>query len=125
MGRGISPLQRTILVIADRNKRNGTGAESESKGGDVLYWEVLVEHFGWTPKHRDRYGVLKFSPAEIGEARYNAALASVSRAMWRLGQRGLLTCKQGRAWSGGDLTPLGQELASTLSVNRAESFACS
>src|SRR4051812_1056164 len=86
MGRGLSDLQKTILIVALRN-RDGEGRHPEGwhyegrvrgGGADVTCAEILAEHFGWPmPRwmHQVRdggpYRVLggqKFSLAGIGPA---------------------------------------------------------
>jgi hypothetical protein len=129
MGRGLSPLQRHILAEAGRRRR-------------VFYAEVLEGYFGWEPVRplkrykagdkegypkqrpipREQVGMLRspgdhyFSRRAIGAARYNSAMASLSRACARLGDRGLVTCLYGTVcrWSGVEITDKGSEW---LSVN--------
>lgn len=104
----LSKLQKTILALAAeaREQRHGNGV-------DVYYSQILAEAFGF-PHKCDRYphvpcrwvGGQHFSRTEIGERRYDAAAASVSRAVRRLEQRGLVTVYVGRScrWSGVALT---------------------
>jgi hypothetical protein len=108
MGRGLSELQRFILREA-------------GKRGRAYYADVLTGFFGWkpTPSRLPRTpGQQRFSRSRIGERRYAKTMATLSRACWRLGQRGLVTCLQGARshWSGVELTDKGREW---LSVNSA------
>ena len=74
MARGLSELQQFIIIRA---------AERES----VSYSDLLASFFGFEPSKVDKRG---FSPVEIGENRYNSAMASLSRACRRLHRRGLI-----------------------------------
>ncbi len=66
-------------------------------GGGVLYTaEILERAYGFEPKNKYDYwpwgqrNAIKFDPQTIGEERYNAARASVSRALKRLSDRMLI-----------------------------------
>jgi hypothetical protein len=116
MGRGLSDLQRFIVVKAATCNR-------------LHYAEILVEYFGWKPNGRLHYGPehgkdyagedlagrviggQHFSLKEIGEKRYRKTMATLSRTCTRLGQRGLVTCLCGRyaLWSGVEITDKGRE----------------
>jgi hypothetical protein len=85
MGRGLSPLQTTILIVASRR--------------DILVTaEVYQTLYGWTKHYvrssRDRYeewyGRWTWNVAAIGAIPYNRGAATVSRAIRRLVARGLL-----------------------------------
>jgi hypothetical protein len=100
---GLSPLQRTILVLAyDNWEREGRTTRSE--GCDCYYYEVLQRVWGFENRwahlpHRtpERW---HFRQRQIPYGRYNAALASLSRAVRRLAQRGLVTRHRGTSWRG-------------------------
>jgi hypothetical protein len=126
MGRGLSELQKTILRIAWRN-REAERRHDGSGGGDVVYAEVLAEHYGWHPsrcrlqapsyekedEERRTFGSQHFAKEIIGERVYNAAHAALTRAMTRLATRGLVTLVYGvnSRWSGANLTADGVRLA--------------
>jgi hypothetical protein len=101
---GLSPLQRTILVLAydnwERERRT-----TQSEGCDCYYYEVLerVWRFEnrWAGVSRERTPTRwHFGLQRIPYHRYNAALASLSRAVRRLAQRGLVTRHRGKSWRG-------------------------
>jgi hypothetical protein len=124
----LSRLQKQILLLALENKlREGRAFPEEEDGGaDVYYAEILATVYGFPPTGPLRQGYdpagrrlaggWKFSPGEIGQARYNAAQAAVSRAMLRLHSRGLAVCVWGAIshWSGCSLTSAGLEAAKTV-----------
>jgi hypothetical protein len=104
MGRGLSDLQRFILVRAATTER-------------LYYADVLEGFFGWVPRPATGPGGHRFSRREIGEAAYRKAMASLSRACRRLEWRGLVTrlCGQLSHWSAVEITEKGK---ACLSVNR-------
>jgi hypothetical protein len=75
-------------------------------GGGFLYTaEILKDVFGFEPKYEYEYNppewggqrnAIKFDPERIGKERYNAARASVSRALARLHNRMLIEHSTGR-----------------------------
>jgi hypothetical protein len=104
MGRGLSPLQQQILLLAwerdqatPAHKRVGKFADT----GCLYRQEILVRLWHWpiTSGH-PLYGLYRsghcrhFKPSVIGERAYQAAVVSLSRAVTRLCARGLLE-KQG------------------------------
>src|SRR6516164_4813735 len=102
MGRGLSKLQRTILVRAlDNRKQEGRGPDKPG-GADVYHAKVLADYFGWElpawyyrRKKEEKWrspASQKFSRADIGEKRYVAAQAAISRSLVRLQDRGLVVC---------------------------------
>jgi hypothetical protein len=106
MGRGLSELQRHILVESSRRNR-------------LHYSHILVGFFGWKCRRgfsKDDYARQKFSRADIGEAVYRRVMATLSRSCARLQARGLVTCLTGATarWSGVEITAEGREW---LSVN--------
>jgi hypothetical protein len=109
--RGLSQLQRQILRLA------------LDKGADVTLWraELLAACFGFQPKPVRLYGSndltkpgQHFSPQQVGVARYRSAQVSLSRAVRRLEDRGLVAMWEGVYASrrGLQLTPAGVEAAS-------------
>ena len=114
MGRGLSELQKTILLMAYGHRGDGHGVE-------LRYPEVLRECWGWEPVRRGwgegrRSSPVRrhFSKAEIGEREYRSAQASLSRAVRRLEERGLV--ERGRLFGHGvlDLTERGVQVAEGL-----------
>jgi hypothetical protein len=98
---------------------------SRQEGADLYAYEVLSQHFGFEVacaidgswRGGDRRALLNgghvFERKKIGRARYDAAQASLARAMKRLEQRGLMLV----GWSGGyHLTGKGLAMAQELSV---------
>lgn len=112
--RGLSALQKKILLLMfDKRGREGS---------DLPQHELLSGVAGWEP---DRVPLLKngrryFSRAAIGARKYNKVHASVSRAVARLGKRGLVTvhtwCFHDRRELG--LTVAGLEVARLLFAHR-------
>jgi hypothetical protein len=119
----LSRLQKQILLLALANKQRENRGFEERTLADVLYSEILMEVYRFRPIEplRDKTGKRdvsrKFDPVLIGRARYNAALAAVSRAIRRLEQRGLAWSVRGNytPWAGCSLTPEGLPLAKQLS----------
>jgi hypothetical protein len=141
-GKGLSQLQRDILMIAYRNisahavvdGRESAGPPQYQLGVRVngnfgnrfmhaYYHEVLVDHFGWMPWDDYRWrsnkrspGHWKFSREQIGHKKYASAQASLSRAITRLEDRGLVGvfCGVRSRWSGIELTEHGARVAREL-----------
>ena len=105
MTEALSPLQQVILETAARNR-----SVSDDRPTDVYAAEILVSYFGFplTRSYHPARGYIgqHFSRTEIGARRYDAAQASLSRAMRRLETRGLIERVQGAyaLWSGANLT---------------------
>lgn len=99
MGRGLSDLQKTILLMAlgKVGRSNHSGAVL---GSDVMHKHIHKAFYGDTP-------------------RTNATRAAISRAMVRLSKRGLLTLTCGAIsnWAGGDLTETGEIVATEASAH--------
>jgi hypothetical protein len=132
MGRGLSELQATILVLAYRNhqarmERMATLEEGSYEylvltegvpSVDLYYPELLREHFGfevrshwWSPELGGRpTGGQNFPMQKIGERRYRSAQSSLSRAVARLEARGLVERRRGHT-AGLNLTERGVEEA--------------
>ena len=99
MGRGLSSLQRFILVRALNN-------ELERLSQSAMHRQTLVEYYGFPEKIDPYYGTpvpplgtndprfdcfgQYFNVQAIGKRRYRAAQAAVSRALRRLEARGLV-----------------------------------
>ena len=125
----LSRLQKQILVLALRNKLQEGREFDAPMGADVYHSQILAEIYEfptrWPLRHDERWKEraghrrlhLDFDPAEIGQARYDAACSSISRAMARLEARGLVKLYHGEItkWAGCQLTPLGVETAKRLS----------
>jgi hypothetical protein len=98
MGRGLSDLQRWILEKAASQKKLHPA-------------EVLAGYFGWEPDHKwpwrgqiepaERPRGQNFSRRRIGSAKYRSTMASLSRSIRRLEERGFVTRREyafGKAW---------------------------
>ncbi len=114
MGKGLSPLQKTILQLAYENQGRQTPQT------DVTYSEILVKYFGWelvdnSPSWASMpWYQQSFSKNDIGQAEYGRAMASVSRAVKRLQERGLIEkthSLRAGGWSGANLTEVGKTQA--------------
>jgi hypothetical protein len=82
MGRGLSGLQRYILRETARRERLHPA-------------DILAGFFGWPTlgplrPEGERCRGLNFDREEVGPERYNASMASLSRAIRRLEDRGLI-----------------------------------
>lgn len=133
MGRGLSKLQKSILMIGARNRISGV---SEECGGysklDIVTPEIMAEVYGWPNKMRWPWeGDLRrpcrqrFKPREIGRDAYLKAHVSVSRAMLRLQNRRLIDLAYGEYanWKGAMLTEEGLATGrQLLSVKLGESL---
>jgi len=124
MGRGLSKLQKMILMLAHENRERGTGARPLPEGGqlgtDVKQSEVLKAYFGWEPDHRSRSDYFDFSMKDIGEQAYRSARVSLSRAFGRLETRGLIIptySVMAARWTGADLTEEGAREAARLAAS--------
>jgi hypothetical protein len=105
MGRGLSDLQRYILARAATVPR-------------LHYVDILAEYFGWERGGWDTNGHSgqHFSRRRIGEKRYGKTMATLSRSVFRLQDRGLVVWMTGWAkWSAAEITDKGREW---LSVNK-------
>jgi hypothetical protein len=93
MGRGLSQLQKKILLMAYENRTQ----KARHQGVDLRYPDVLREWWGWEPVgwrwekgERCDASSRHFSKQQIGERQYRSAEASLSRAVRRLEERGLV-----------------------------------
>lgn len=119
----LSRLQRFILEHAYKN-RSAETRDSDSKGADLYYSEVLAGFFGFPTHHaalRQSIGDHKFDVGGIGPRKYNAAQAAISRTMLRLMARGLVVGMNGvrSRWSGCSLTIAGVQ-AVAIGYDNAE-----
>ncbi len=98
MGRGISDLQRWILLLCLEN-------------GFLSIQEILSAWRDWEPA---QWGSKE---AAIGESEYNAAHSSLSRTISRLWQRGLVVIWKNltNSATGVTLTDAGKALAQAIS----------
>ena len=145
MGRGLSPLQKTVLRLALDNRvaegdpaaraarraaRRGftqTAAQLAESTHPVDVYRALADYYEWG--HRAVWpwservvktrkpGGWTFSRDSVGAAQYNAGQAAVSRALRRLEDRGLITVRVGvhARWTGANLTEAGVLAAEALS----------
>jgi len=126
MGRGLSPLQITAIETALTNRRKAAAGDpafvddkGARQGPDATYAEILKAHYGWPGETVTRNGrriVLGnvFSAEDVGPT-YRSGRSALSRATWRLHQRGLVTCLRGRyRWAGITLTEAGVRAAELL-----------
>lgn len=102
MGRGLSDLQKTILITALKRPSISI-RRGQEVGADI--------------KHRDIH------TAYYGQAKRTAATrVAISRAMVRLSDRGLITLMEAMHsnWAGGNFTAKGKSMAKKLTVNKEE-----
>jgi len=116
MGRGLSELQKTILSIAYENHKKYTSEawikkeieeynklrimsayeglslpkEYEPFHFDLYHYEILAHLIGLDPNKMYEYCVKRFKPESIGYKKYKSLNTSVSRAISRLWERGLI-----------------------------------
>jgi len=121
MGRGLSLLQKWILVHALENRQKELSREL-SAGVDLYYKEILAGFFKFPIKKKCGYGSTDprephanqlFSMHEIDKKKYRSAMATLSRSVSRLQEKGLIQLMQGTTrLSGVALTEKGMLLAS-------------
>jgi hypothetical protein len=120
----LSRLQRFILCAAYEN-RVSEAAQEGAPQVDLYYQEVLAGYFGFPVRWyegdglRSHPGSRHFDREAIGRSRYDAAQASLSRAVRRLEKRGLVTRYVGAMsrWSGLRLVDSAVEAASRLGLS--------
>ncbi len=116
MARGLSLLQRRILVVAFKNYLKDPKV-------DCYDAELLAACFGWTPRGDIRADPSRpqFSRKQIGEKQYNCARASLCRCVSRLEDRNLVRRVKGfrQPWSGIKLTISGVRVSGELAVKTA------
>ena len=123
----LSRLQRWILYAAFDNRSVDPAAPKV----DLYNHEILAGYFGFPMRWYDREplhshpGAHRFDREQIGRERYDAAQASVSRAVKRLEARGLVERYAGAAsrWAGLRLTDAGFEAAPMLDQQRVRTMA--
>jgi hypothetical protein len=113
MGRGLSELQKKILIMAYRNGGRGYGA------GDVKNTEILIEVYKF-PSHPPSANTSSGTPQifrrnEIGIRKYRSASVSVVKSFNRLIGRGLAVRKYNQ---GIILTAKGTKTAKNLLKER-------
>lgn len=126
MGRGLSPLQKFILIAAleKSNKLPGWDSETHIDARDcygvLRPKDVLVGYYGFTPKSSDysfnKQGARDFKMSEEGEGRYRAASVAIRKAFLRLEKRGLVRTVDyhWQEYLGIQLLPAGKELAEKI-----------
>ena len=123
MGRGLSDLQRSILIAAFK-------APDNRRGQRMLYYkDICTQYFGWLPgyaiwnnldgwkwKYDPRYAELLgshcFATQIMGKKEYQRVMVTISKSVCRLEKRGLVECYQGTLshWSGVIITEAGKSL---------------
>jgi hypothetical protein len=129
VGRGLSDLQQDVIVMAYENKKAGavayrTGPNEYNTrpvvSAHVKREQILRQRFGWQPDtRRGRPGV--FSRTDIGAECYNVVMASLSRSLHRLEERGLVWFTHSMlaaGWSGVELTEEGEAEARRILERR-------
>ena len=117
MGRGLSPLQQEILLMAWACKETGDPPW-------LTRHAILVQLWGWETTHegitREYFELFQhFTPSVIGVRAYQSAMASLSRSINRLYQRGLVrVCMGGPDVHVVWLTERGRIEAERLSVKK-------
>jgi hypothetical protein len=99
MEKGLSVLQKTILVLAHRKQ-------------SIRNREVLTQVYGFKPSRcPTTHGGTLFNRQSIGLKRYFSGTSAVSRAMGRLMKRGLI---RRAAWCTFALTDAGKKVAQEI-----------
>ena len=133
MGRGLSPLQRQVLVLALENRERHGRTFDMDEGADVYTYEILARFMGFQPEVAPLYVVtdsqklartpfvIHFRISSVGQERYLTAMTAVSRSLRRLARRRLVERVSWGEWprcSGADLTPVG--VAEATRIRNAE-----
>ncbi|MDD1678198.1 MAG: hypothetical protein LUO93_03315 [Methanomicrobiales archaeon] len=121
MGRGLSLLQKWILVHALENRQNEPSREISS-GADLYTKEILAGFFGFPIKKecknestnpQETFADQLFFMHVVGKKKDRSAIATISRSVSRLQEKGLIHLIQGTArGSGVTLTEKGMQIAS-------------
>ena len=123
MGRGLSELQKYILITAAAKK---TGDSRGAVDGRLYNADIFQGFYGWQPgwytgrdfRPRDMPGVgsRNFQPSIIGQKKYDTTHVVVRKACARLERRDLVVCLMGAHshWSGIEITNKGREVAASL-----------
>lgn len=118
MGRGLSAFQLQILFMAGDKILDGRRESEDWLAGrwpDLFTSEILIEFFAWEPeRHHSVPACHHFSKAAIGEEHYNSTMATISRAIRRLNERGLI--QRDRKLKGIFLTPSGEETIERIRI---------
>ena len=126
MGRGLSELQKYILMAAATVETDG---EYRIKGR-LYNADIFSGYYGWQSGHYDYKGNFyprpirpsspNFHPGKlIDRKKYNTAQVVVRKACDRLETRGLVVGIVGRAWAGIEITDEGRKVAADLLANPA------
>jgi hypothetical protein len=117
MASGLSELQKSILSIAFRNRMAGI---KRHETADTVNAEILHEHFRFPLTRSVKLGGQQFDINKIGESKFREARASVSQAIKRLEDSGLVNLCWGITHrSGVVLTDVGHSVAKELSAMAA------
>lgn len=121
MGRGLSKLQKYIIIAAATKE-----PDEYHPDGRLYNAEIFAGFYGWQSGYYDGEGNFvphkspgvghpNFHPGKlIDRKKYNTAQVVVRKACDRLEERGLVVGVVGRAWAGIRITDKGREVASLL-----------
>jgi len=108
--RGISVLQRAIIRIAYQHRQR-----AESNQADLFFYQFVVEYFFKATRAEDKPDPDRqhFTRKKVGRRRYQRTMTSLSRAVTRLEERGLVrrVKVKGCQWTGLSLTSKGLAMA--------------
>jgi len=121
MGRGLSELQKYILITAATKEPCG----EYHVRGRLYNADIFSGFYGWQSGYYDCTGKLNpqspkvgsnnFHPGKlIDRKKYNTAQVVVRKSCDRLARRGLVVGLVGRAWAGIEITDKGREVAASL-----------
>jgi len=101
MSRGLSDLQKTILLTALKKPGRTVHSDGTVLGTDARHRDIHAAHYGAAP-------------------RTNANRVAISRAADRLAKRGLVDLMEAAhsRWSGVNLTQEGESVANSLTDNK-------
>jgi hypothetical protein len=127
VGRGLSELQESILLLALRNHRLLVDAgraevpDEETGRCSENAIDVYLHEAGRAYYHKELYNPLDYHRRWLAPRWTSASeRVAVCRAFGRLQKRGFVSCHYGAIakWSGASLTPYGIHKAKELSVNK-------